>query len=122
MKPYEYRTDMNERLLAIRESLDMTQAEIGKAIGISGSRYGNLERNNGVFIKEHIVISLCKVFSVNYDYLVHGKGAMFNKPDARMRALEQLYSQLTEPYQEYLLGVIDGLMELQRKSHPERKN
>ena len=74
---------MNRRLFAIREALDVTQKEIGAAIGISGSRYGNLERDNGVPIQEHVVIGLCNVFSVNYDYLVHGKGEMFLQETAR---------------------------------------
>lgn len=66
---------MNERIKQIRSSLNLTRAEFGKRLGVSGDVINNLERGR-VEAKEPILKLICKEFGVSYDWLVHGIGEM----------------------------------------------
>lgn len=121
MESYEYNPNMNNRLLKIRKALKLTQSEIGDAIGISGSHFGNLERGgDDATIGANIVIAMCNGFSVNYNYLVHGEEPMFNERTARLKKLERVFSELSEPYQDFLLEYISNLKRFEHERRAEQ--
>jgi len=66
---------MNERIKQIRSSLNLTRAEFGKRLGVSGDVINNLERGR-VEPKELIIKLICKEFGVSYQWLVNGLGEM----------------------------------------------
>lgn len=70
---------MNERLRLVRDHLDLTRAEFGARIGVSGDVINNLERGR-VEIKEPIIKLLDAEFNVSELWLRTGKGEMFNAP------------------------------------------
>ena len=119
MKPYKYNGKMNERLMAIRDALGMTQEAIGRGIGITGARFGHLERRNGMVITERVVQMLCLVYSVNYDYLVNGEGPMFVEEDARLKKVQHLFLQLIDSYQQCAIDSLSALLSLQEREHPQ---
>lgn len=66
---------MNERIKEIRTGLNLTRAEFGKRLGVSGDVINNLERGR-VEAKAPILKLICKEFGVSYDWLVYGTGEM----------------------------------------------
>lgn len=68
---------MNERLLRLRTTeLNMSQEEFGSKIGVTRaavSRYESGDRQ----ISESILLSICRVFRVNYFWLTEGRGDIF---------------------------------------------
>lgn len=86
---------INERIKAIRKACGMTLEEFGKEIGITKSTVGKIEKGlSGA--TEQTILSICRVFDVNEDWLRNGTGgpeAMFNAP-----ALDDLVEQLAQQY------------------------
>lgn len=69
---------MNERLKLLRQTLRMTQVAFGARIGVSHSaivEYEKGTRNPSA----PAVITICREFNVNEDWLRTGRGEMFNQ-------------------------------------------
>lgn len=78
---------MNERLRKLRKALDLTQQELADKIGIKRNSYANYETGRNTPI-DAILISICREFNVNEEWLRTGVGGMFVKiPE------EDLYSK-----------------------------
>lgn len=61
--------DYRERLRAIREDRDLSQAEIGKVINKSQQGYSHIE-NGRAELKIEDLIALCKFYGLTADYLI----------------------------------------------------
>lgn len=72
---------MNERLKQLRERLELTQEEFGKRIGSARNTIANYEMGNRA-PSNAILLSICREFNANEEWLRTGKGEMFNKMDA----------------------------------------
>lgn len=64
---------MNERIKQLRKELNLTRAQFGERLGVSGDVINNLERGR-VEPKEPIIKLICKEFNVNYQWLTKGEG------------------------------------------------
>lgn len=65
-----------ERLKAARKSLGLTLEKFGEKLGIKKNTLSQLE--NGVnSLTDQMIRSICREYKVNYDWLVHGEGEMF---------------------------------------------
>lgn len=71
---------MHERIKELRKQLKINQSEFGSRIGISRDTIANIEGNR-IEIKDIYVLSICKEFNVNEDWLRTGDGEMFNQFD-----------------------------------------
>lgn len=67
---------MSERLKNLRKELKMNQEEFGRRLGVSNTAISKLEKGERN-ITEHMVLSICREFRVNYFWLTEGKGDMF---------------------------------------------
>ncbi len=68
---------MNDRIKAIRKEKKMTQTEFGEKIGVKGNTITNYE--NGLRSpSDAIILSICREFNVNEEWLRTGQGEMFN--------------------------------------------
>jgi HTH-type transcriptional regulator/antitoxin PezA len=70
--------DLNERLKKLRKTLDMTQQEFADRIGIKRNSLANYETGRNTPI-DAIIVSICREFNVNEEWLREGKGEMFIK-------------------------------------------
>lgn len=77
---------MNERIREIRSSLNLTRAEFGKRLGVSGDVINNLERGR-VEPKEPILKLICKEFGISYAWLVYGDGEMNNSDESEAQEI-----------------------------------
>lgn len=60
---------INERIKALREDKDLTQAEIATMLGVGQSYYSKQERHDKPFQIEQI-IKLCEFYGVSADYVL----------------------------------------------------
>jgi transcriptional regulator with XRE-family HTH domain len=68
-----------DRIKALRENAGMTQAELGKLIGVSDRVLGYYESNERFPRKQDIITKLSKVFNVSVDYLLGTDGAFMQE-------------------------------------------
>jgi Predicted transcriptional regulators len=67
---------MNERLKHLRNELKLNQKEFGKKVGVSNTAISKLEKAERN-ITEQMIISICREFNVNEQWLRYGKGPVF---------------------------------------------
>ena len=67
---------MSERLKKLRKALDLTQQEFADRLGIKRNTVAQYEigRNEPI---DAVIISICREFDVNEEWLRTGKGDMF---------------------------------------------
>lgn len=89
---------LNERIKKIRKSLDLTQAEFGRRIGMKQNTIALIE--GGRNTSNQTIFAICREFRVNEAWLRTGKGEMF-LPDAS-NALEALARERGLSYGAYI--------------------
>ncbi len=82
---------MNERLKELRDTLGLSQEEFGKHIGSARNTIANYEIGRRT-PSNAIVLSICRVFHVNYYWLTQGDGEMFSGTP------ENIIDELVEEY------------------------
>ena len=79
---------MNERFKEVRKTLGLTQSEFGKSLGISNTALSKIEKGENN-VSESNIISICREFGVNEEWLrtgVGGEDNMFIKLSAYDKA------------------------------------
>lgn len=67
---------MNDRLKKLRKALDLTQQEFADRIGVKRNSLANYETGRNTPI-DAIIVSICREFNVNEEWLRTGSGDMF---------------------------------------------
>lgn len=79
-----------ERVKEIRKALGLTLDKFGEKVGVKKQTVSRIE--NGVNnVTDQMVLSICREFNVNYDYLINGEGEMFD--DLPQTVLDELCAQ-----------------------------
>ena len=106
---------MNTRIRMIREKKNLSRAEFGRILGVSGDVINNLERGR-VKHTEHMIKLICSEFNVDYDWLKFGIGEMFQENDnSTMAAIDAIltgedeFANLSQEEWELLKKLIDKL-------------
>lgn len=66
---------MNERIKVLREELGLSMEKFGGRIGLTRSAISKIE--SGSNPSDQTIISICREFNVNEDWLRNGNGDMF---------------------------------------------
>lgn len=66
-----------ERVKKIRATLSLTLEKFGEKLGVGKTAISKIEKNERS-LTEQMAKSICREYNVNYDYLVHGEGEMFD--------------------------------------------
>lgn len=66
-----------ERVREIRKTLNLTLEKFGMKLGVGKQAISKIEKGENS-ITEQMAISICREYSVNYDYLISGEGEMFD--------------------------------------------
>ena len=85
---------MNERIRKLRKSLDLTQVEFGRRIGMKQNTIALIE--GGRNTSDQTIFAICREFHVREEWLRTGEGEMF-APDVHdeFKALAARYPNLT---------------------------
>lgn len=79
-----------ERVKEVRKALGLTLDKFGEKVGVKKQTVSRIE--NGVNnITDQMVLSICREFNVNYDFLMNGEGEMFD--DLPQTVLDELCAQ-----------------------------
>lgn len=104
-----------ERVKEVRKALGLTLDKFGEKVGVKKQTVSRIE--NGVNnVTDQMVLSICREFNVNYDYLMNGEGEMFDdlpqtifdelcvqyNLDDLDRNLVEMYLEMPEPVRDYL--------------------
>ncbi|MBE5778695.1 MAG: helix-turn-helix transcriptional regulator [Clostridiales bacterium] len=89
-----------QRIKTLRRALNMTQTEFSKALGLTQGHMTSIE-NGKRNITGRTVMSICRTYNVNEDWLCNGEGEMF--AIAGKNSLKQLSKEYHLDSQEILL-------------------
>lgn len=79
-----------ERVKEVRKALGLTLDKFGEKVGVKKQTVSRIE--NGVNnVTDQMVLSICREFNVNYDFLTNGEGEMFD--DLPQTVLDELCVQ-----------------------------
>lgn len=102
---------MKDRIKAIRKHYDLTQAEFGDRIGVKGNTITNYE-NDLRNPSDAIIVSICREFNVNEEWLRTGNGEMFH-PITKNDEISKLFGEvLKENNDEFKRRLISALAKL----------
>lgn len=79
----------NERLLYLRKEMGLTQSELALKLNLTRSTIANCEQNRRE-LTDRTIADICRVFSVNKEWLKNGTGEMYrtsNNIDEELSAL-----------------------------------
>ena len=68
---------LSERLTELRKTLGLSMEKFGSQIGLSRSAISKME-SGASGLSEQTLLSICRVFRVNYYWLTEGTGEMFS--------------------------------------------
>ena len=68
---------MNERVKELRTVLGLSAEKFGARVGVTRSAISRIE-NGTVNVTGQMIISICREFNVNEEWLRNGSGEMFN--------------------------------------------
>lgn len=96
-----------ERLTLIRKKKKLSQAEIGKLLGIDGDAYGRYERNE---VKPSIEMAakIAETLQISLDFLV---GRTDLELDNNMLKRVQLVSKLPDKEKEHVFVFLDAFLD-----------
>lgn len=103
--------EMSNRFYLVRNALNKTQKEMGPALGYSQSLFSRIESPTTCKVEKKLILLMCAMYDVNYDYLVNGEGPMFNVDKQERRAWMHMYDALPEPYKDMILTMLTAFVE-----------
>ena len=114
---------VTERLKVVRHSLNVTQKIFAKSIFVSLSNYACLESGHRK-IKDTILDSVSKIHNVSKEWLLTGKGKMYEAapPDLKLEELIEIFKRLNGHFQEYVLEQVRNLDKIQKNEDKSRVN
>ena len=111
---------MNERFKEVRKTLGLTQSEFGKSLGISNTAISKIEKGENN-VSESNIISICREFGVNEEWLrtgVGGEDNMFIKLSAYDKAYNR-FGYVMENASASKKAVLTMLLELVYRTSDE---
>lgn len=105
---------MNKRIKKIRQNAGMTQREFADRIGVSRNTIAAYETDARVPI-DAIIVSICREFNVNEDWLRTGLGNMYAEVNPDIQLSKALGSLLREEAGSFKKQLILSLLELNQK-------
>ena len=109
---------MNERVKAIRKSLDLSQEAFGKRLGVTGAGISKIESGDRSLTPQ-MELLICQLYRVNPRWLETGEGEMFDSDPADTARLDEalsIFKNLRPEFQDYALEQIKELSDLQDKT------
>ena len=102
---------MKERMKKLRKTLDLTQQEFADRIGIKRNSYANYETGRNTPI-DAIIVSICREFNVNEEWLRNGSGDMFlptNRNADIARLTKELLSEESDSFKNRFISMLANL-------------
>ena len=107
---------IQDRLVAVREALEITQRDFCRGIYVSQSYYAQIESGKRP-VNDRIIALVCSQYGVSKEYLLTGKGEMFseNLSDLQLQQLLDIFNELEPPFRDYVILQLKQLAEAVKK-------
>jgi len=107
---------IKDRLVAVREALDITQRDFCKGIYVSQSYYAQMESGKRP-VNNRIIALVCSQYGVSRKFLLTGKGKMFgeNLADLQLQQLLEIFNELEPPFKDYIILQVRQLVDALKK-------
>lgn len=99
---------MRNRIKLIRQNEKLTQEEFSEKLDMSRDTVFNLESGRKI-IKDEYIEKICSTFNINAEWMIFGKGSMYNTSE-KSKILSENLSKLSES--ELLRDAMSKLSEL----------
>jgi len=106
-----------ERLTQVRKRKSLSQAEVGKKIGINGDAYGRYERNE-VKPTIEMAVKIAQALEVSLDYLTGNSDVELDK--ATLDRVQEV-TKLPEKDKDYIFVTLDALIRDFKNKHAYAK-
>lgn len=106
-----------ERLTQVRKRKNLSQADVGKKIGINGDAYGRYERNE-VKPTIEMAVKIAQALEVSLDYLTGNSDVELDK--ATLDRVQEV-TKLTEKDKDYIFVTLDALIRDFKNKHAYAK-
>lgn len=111
------RTEFGQRLVAARQQVGLSQAQVAEKLGITQQSYGGWERRETA-LKPEYLLQLAAILNVSVDYLLgkenHSKRG--GGPAGKARQIFEQVSQLPRHQQQRVLQVVADMLTAYRVS------
>ncbi len=102
---------MKNRIKEVRKSQGLTQVEFGEKIGVKGNTVTNYE--NGLRTPtDAVILSICREFKVNKEWLLTGDGDMFSERTKSQQIFDFLTTTAELPDNDFQKRFINALSKL----------
>lgn len=109
----ERRINLQNRIKALRKELNLTQEKFGERLGMKKNSISQIE--NGInALTEQLLVSICREFNVNEEWLRTGEGGMFvtlNRTQQIAQLTADLFKGEKDSFKERLLLALAKLNE-----------
>ena len=115
--------DTGAKIKQLRESLDMTQEDLGKLLGVKKAAINKYETGTVVNLKRSTIENLCNIFNVTPQYLLSDSD--LSQPSSSMQLTEQEeilvenFHRLSDSQKVRLLASLDGLLDAREAAKGE---
>jgi transcriptional regulator with XRE-family HTH domain len=110
---------VNGRLKEVRKALFLSQRNFCKRIYLSQSFYARIEQGK-MKPNERVIELVCSKYNVSKEWLLAGKGEMFVQiPNVKLNQMIEIFNDLNDLFQDYVLLQIKELLKVQKKSTEE---
>lgn len=87
---------MNNRIKILRKQIGLTLEEFGKRLGVTRAAISNIENGNRN-VTEQMIVSICREFDVDENWLRTGEGKMFRQLPEEDETAAYVSGLLEEP-------------------------
>ena len=95
-----------ERLIQVRKRKNLSQAELGKKIGINGDAYGRYERND-VRPTIEMAVKIAQALEISLDFLTGNSDIELDK--ATLARIQEV-TKLSDKDKDYIFVTLDALI------------
>ena len=111
---------MYQRMKLVRKTLKMNQRDFGKMIGLTQTSLSMIEVGTNILTEKNIKL-ICAIFNVREEWLMEGKGKMFND-SPYVKEICDILGDLTPETQKSLLVIAKELLRVEQKQKESEKN
>lgn len=105
---------MNQRLRELRKALNLNQTEFGNRIGVKQSTITGYETGNRIPL-DSVIISICREFNVNENWLRSGEGEMFLPVGDEVSEIVSHLLDESNPFYDTILDIVHTFNNLDDK-------
>lgn len=106
---------MKDRIKKIRKDADLTQEKFAERLGIKRNTVATYETGKSEPM-DNIIVSICREFNVNKDWLLTGKGDIYNIPEDEVAAVVSDLLEESNPFYDIIISIMKSYKKLDDKS------